>query len=527
MYYEGFVVDITKRKQAEDLIKESETLLKSYQMIAGLGSYILDIGTGNWKSSNILDNIFGIDENYEKNIEGWLSMIHPDWQETMQKYFTEEVVGKGQRFNKEYKITRISNKEVRWVHGLGELEYDNYGKPCRMLGTIMDITTRKKSEEKLKENEEKLSTLFGAMTEMVVLHEVVFDEQGKAINYRITDCNKAFTQITGISREFAIGKLATEVYQSETPPYLEEFTQVGITGQPYEYTTYYTPMDKHFIISVVCPRSGTFATITTDITDIKQIEEIVSAKNKELENYLYVASHDLRSPLVNIQGFSQRLNKQATQLNEIISVTDMSHDQKSEIEKIVLEGFPKTLEFIYTNINKMDKLITGLLQISRTGRMKMNIQKIDMNFLLDKITKSYSFQMEEIKGQFKMNELSGCYGDPDMLSQLFSNIIENAIKYRDENKKLIIRISSQNMYKKVLYLVEDNGIGISQRHSEKIWDVFYRVNAQGNEKGEGIGLSIVKRIVDKHKGKIWMKSVEGEGTTFFIELLDKTFNEHV
>ena len=403
--------------------------------------------------------------------------------------------------------------------------FDRNGKVVKVIGVSNDVTERTLAEKALKASEEKLSALFGAMTEMVALHELVFDEQGEAINYRIIDCNSMYTEITGIKKENAVGRLATDVYQSETPPYLKEFSQVGITGEPFEYTTYYPPMDKHFMISVVSPKKNQFATITTDITAIHEIQEVISAKNKELENYLYVASHDLRSPLVNILGFSQRLQKQAETIKNILAESNIEPEVLSNIEKITTEGIPKTMNFIFSNVTKMDTLINGLLQISRTGRIKMTIKKVDINLLFKTIINTLNFQLCEISANVNVDNLPDCYGDENQLNQLFTNIIVNAIKYRDKQRPLLISITATNQYHKVIYSIKDNGIGIAKRHLEKIWDVFYRVDATSPEAGEGIGLSLVKRIVDKHKGKIWTESEEGKGSTFFVELLKSEFTE--
>jgi len=119
----------------------------------------------------------------------------------------------------------------------------------------------------LSESETKFRTLFDSMTEMVVLHKLYVNSKGEPIDYQIIDCNKAFTDTTGMEKGDAIGKLATEVYQTETAPYLTEFSHVALTGEKYEYSTYYQPMDKHFHISTVSPRKGHFATVTTDISN--------------------------------------------------------------------------------------------------------------------------------------------------------------------------------------------------------------------------------------------------------------------
>jgi PAS domain-containing protein len=134
---------------------------------------------------------------------------------------------------------------------------------------------RKRSEMALQENEKKLSSLFAAMNEMVVLHELVFDAQGQPVDYRILDCNKTFCDVTGIVRQVAVGRLATELYQTTQSPYLEVYSRVVSAGQPEQFQTYYAPMNRHFLISAVATAPNQFATVTTDISnEVRREEEL-------------------------------------------------------------------------------------------------------------------------------------------------------------------------------------------------------------------------------------------------------------
>ncbi len=395
----------------------------------------------------------------------------------------------------------------------------------RTISLQREITDHKLAEEALCESEEKLNALFTSLTEIIVMHELVLNAAGEAINYRIIDCNKVFTEVTGISKEDAIGKLATEVYQTNPPPYMEKYAKVGLGGEPHEFNIFYPPLDKHFMISVVSPQAGKFATITTDISDMMRIQEMIMAKNKEMENYLYIASHDLRTPLVNIQGFSQRLKKQADSIKTLFADKTLEPEILHQLGDITDKNIPKTLSFILSNIEKMDTLINGLLQLSRTGRVEMNIQKIDMNELFATILQSHDFQIKEAQCEIHIDPLPECYGDAALLDQLFANIISNALKYSDSGRVLEITVGAKKTHNRVVYAIRDTGKGIAQKHLDKIWDIFYRIDPRSSKTGEGLGLSLVKRIAEKHKGKVWAESKENKGSVFHIELNNRSFTE--
>ncbi|MDM8161562.1 PAS domain S-box protein [Labilibaculum sp. K2S] len=207
---------------AEELtseLKESERLLKESQEIARLGTYSLDLKRGLWRSSEILDAIFGIDENYTHTTEGWSAMIHPDHRELLLNYFQNETIAQGLPFNKEYKIIRSCNKEERWVHGLGKLEFDNNNNPIRLIGTISDITERKLAEEQLNLSREQYRSLFE--NSPLGIYQTTPD--GKILN-----ANKALLEMLEFESltELQNRTLETEGYSKESSVNRKQFVEM-------------------------------------------------------------------------------------------------------------------------------------------------------------------------------------------------------------------------------------------------------------------------------------------------------------
>ncbi len=198
----GTFRDISERKKAEEALRDSEYFFKESQRAAFVGSYKFDIISDYWTSSEVLEQIFGIDENYNKSFQSWLEITHPDDREMMARYFSEDVLAKRQPFNKEYRIISQSNGEIHWVLGLGKLNLDAEGNVVEMIGTIQDITERKLAEHTLKEREQLFQELFNASPDAIVL----IDPHHPSVSWQILDCNAASCQLNGYTREEMIGQ---------------------------------------------------------------------------------------------------------------------------------------------------------------------------------------------------------------------------------------------------------------------------------------------------------------------------------
>lgn len=265
--------------------------------------------------------------------------------------------------------------------------------------------------------------------------------------------------------------------------------------------------------------------VKRDITKEKQADTLREAllaslkeKTHEMESLLYVTSHDLRTPLVNIQGFSQRVEKACSDLIHILEGEPGPDCLREKILAIASEQLPVFLYYITTSINKMDMLITALLRISRLGRSDLNPVILNMNKLVGEVIRVMKIQADEAGVVFHVAKLPRCRGDASEINQVFTNLIDNAIKYRNIEKPLIVRITGELSRTDAVYCVADNGCGISPEHQEKIWTMFYRLNPRSAVAGEGVGLTLARRIIQRHGGRIWLESRPGEGCRFFISL---------
>jgi PAS domain S-box-containing protein len=187
--------DITERTRAEEALRQRDASLRESQLIAGLGSYVLQMATGRWESSDVLDAIFGLDAAYERTVAGWTALIHPDDRDAMGEYFAADVLGRGRAFDREYRIVRRCDGAVRWVHGLGKLEFGADGQVVGMHGTIQDITARKRTEQALHESEARYRRITEGLTDYQYTVRV---ENGRGVE---TTQSPACELVTGYAPE--------------------------------------------------------------------------------------------------------------------------------------------------------------------------------------------------------------------------------------------------------------------------------------------------------------------------------------
>lgn len=250
----------------------------------------------------------------------------------------------------------------------------------------------------------------------------------------------------------------------------------------------------------------------------EELFKTLQAKNEELESIVYVSSHDLRTPLVNIQGFGGELVLNCKEIKELVRTIDMPHDDRLRLDEVLDLEIPQSLGFISRSAIKIDALLDGLLKLSHIARTPLVIQLLDMNQLLGDTTRNLQPQIEQSDVNIIVGNLPPCMADSIQVKQIFKNLIDNALRYLDPSRKGEIHISGVISNNASVYCIQDNGIGIAPEYAEVIFEVFQRVCHEMLTSGEGLGLTIVKRLAARNNGKVWLESQLQVGSKFYIEL---------
>lgn len=251
--------------------------------------------------------------------------------------------------------------------------------------------------------------------------------------------------------------------------------------------------------------------------DMANLHRTLLEQNQELETIVSVASHDLRSPLVNIQGFSKELAHSHRQLQGLLESHKLAPSVKQGVMAILDGDIPESLHYIQAGAKKMEALLHGLLRFSRLGRLSLKFEDLNMNDMITGIIMGMEYQLKEKGIALQIEDLPNCTGDATLVNQLFFNLIDNAQKYVSPNRPGMIRITGVRENGYSTFGVEDNGIGIKEEHQERIFQMFHRLNPSTGG-GQGLGLTIVRRIVERHKGQLAIHSLTNRGTTFTVSL---------
>ena len=259
--------------------------------------------------------------------------------------------------------------------------------------------------------------------------------------------------------------------------------------------------------------------------EIRNIE--LSHKNSEVEAFVYSVSHDLRSPLVNLEGFSQELGLVCGDIRAILADGDLPPEVRRRGLALVDEDMATSTHFIREAVKRLSGIIDALLRLSRVGRLEYRWRRVDLDPIVGRVVDAMGGTLAERGADVAVEDLPPAWGDPTALEQVFANLIGNAVLYLDPGRPGRIEVGCEDADNGGgdgpgfrTYYVKDNGIGVPKEAADKIFQIFQRLRPKHAD-GEGMGLALVQRIVERHEGEVWVESSEGEGSTFFVRLPTK------
>jgi signal transduction histidine kinase len=256
--------------------------------------------------------------------------------------------------------------------------------------------------------------------------------------------------------------------------------------------------------------------------ELAHLNENLQRQTQDNEMFIYSVSHDLRSPLVNLQGFSKELSHATRELREVVNASVLPAGDKQRIESLIEDDVEVSLKFIRTAVTRSAAIIDAMLRLSRVGRVEYQMTPLDVNEIVKRVIDAMQGTIRERGATVTVQHLPGCIGDPTAVEQIFGNLIGNAVNYLDANRPGVIDIgmapdNDDPLQAYHTYYVRDNGLGIPEAYLAKMFSAFHRLHANVAQ-GEGVGLALIKRIVMRHGGKIWVESKEGSGSTFYVSL---------
>jgi PAS domain S-box-containing protein len=481
-----------EKKHIENL-KESEARFFKIFNLSPVATLMAEAATGKLICINrAFENLFGLTS--VGAVGKTLTELNIN-DEKQRDELRKQIADHGGRLSEFELEVRVGSGEMKsMLISLEQIEVDN--RKC-FLVVMVDISQRKHMETALNKANHFLDTILENIPDMVFVKN--------ANDLRFVRFNKAGERLLGFSSEDLIGKNDYDFFPAEQADFfvskdravLDEKKLFVIDEEPIK-----TKYGERWLHTKKIPimENGTpifLVGISADITEQKKHQDAILQLNKELEAFSYSVSHDLRTPLRAISGYSQILEE--------------------DYSKVVDEEGRRLLKIISGNAVKMGVLIDDLLRFSRLGRKELQKKQTDMQALAEaavaEITKGQAYNT-----QVKIDIKQAINSDESLMRLVLINLISNALKYSSKKESPTVEIKSVEKDGEVIFSVKDNGVGLDMRYLDKLFGVFQRLHSAEEFEGTGVGLAIVQRIISKHGGRVWAEGVVNEGATLYFSI---------
>jgi PAS domain S-box-containing protein len=510
----GTATDITSLKRAEQKVRESDTRFRSAFDNAAIGMAVVADSGRYLEVNQAFCDMVDYSEAELLNLH-FHDITHlEDLAEDVQRY--EQSLRQGYNsFQREKRFIRKDGSPL-WVLLTVAVVRDSKGGILYQLNQVVNIQQRKQTLEQLKESEARYRTILHIVSEGIVMH----DARGT-----ITESNSRAEEVLGLSRKQLMGRTPLDpswrtVHEDLSPyPGTDHPAFVALrTGDAQENKimgVYRPTGDLTWLLVNANPLRLTgqrveavivsFADITPLMTASNLLQERakqLEQSNRDLQEFAYVASHDLQEPLRMISNYLQLLERR----------------YKDKLDTDAHEF----IDFAVDGAKRMQRLINDLLMLSRVGTTGQTFTLVDSEEILRVATLNLSIPLVEKAARVTHEPLPTVWADKTQLGQLLQNLIGNALKFSRDVPR--IHLSVQDNEREWQFSVQDNGIGIAAQHQERIFVPFQRLHTREEFEGSGIGLALCRRIAERHGGRIWVESQPGEGATFYFTLSKERHN---
>jgi signal transduction histidine kinase len=509
----GTCLDISELKETTQKLSQNEVLLKEAESIAHNGSFEWFNGVDHIFWSDELFRIHGFEPNsININFQFYKKLVHPDDLERCEK-LQQKITESKKNFALEYRIIR-PDKEVRYVYLTAKVILSKDESINKIIGNLQDITELKNAAILLEKTESIYKTIASNVPDSVVL---MYDR-----NFKLILFDGPILEDITFKNELYTGIPLSDMFPAEEVQQNEDILKRAFDGEELQVEKDFET-EKTFMIDFKPVRNASgdifnVMVVMHDITEIKKVQKSLESKveelnrsNQDLEQFAYVASHDLQEPLRKIRAFGDRL-------------------QTKYSSNIAEEGLDY-IKRMQSASERMQTLIDDLLTFSRVTRTDEGYVEVDLHDQLKKIIEDLEFTIEKKNATIDLMVNHNICAIPGQIRQLFQNLISNAVKFTNEGVPPLVEIKSEILrgdafneeqllqnkdYCRIT--IRDNGIGFDQQYSEKIFELFQRLHTRNEYQGTGIGLAVCKKIVEKHNGIIKVNSKQNEGTLFTIIL---------
>ena len=507
---------VADMKKAEKTIRQSEELLRQSLELSRMVAWDCNFADNSIKWSGDVASLFGRSADEMPCADDFFKIIHPEDHDKVKERI-QESIDTAAGYRAEYRVV-VPDGSIRWLMSRGNTMHDAFGRPMNIAGMIMDITERKLAEKALRDSEGRYRGIINAAMDGIA----VIDKSGTLL-----DANPALCEMFGYSYDEIIGIQVKNLIhpdhrhrlQYEFSAQIKKKGTVRLESPDIRKNGSLVLIEIHGV-SFNHAGQGALLAIIRDITERKHAEEELARHrdhledlvkerteelgraNKELNDFAYVVSHDLKAPL---RGISQ--------------LTGWLADDYADVFD---EDGKELMNMLIGRARRMHNMIDGVLQYSRVGRITDRVTEVDLSTLVNEIIEIIS-PPENTQIIIK-NKLPNVYCDETAIYQVFQNFLDNAVKYMDkpDGRITIDAVSEGSDW---CFCIADNGPGIEEGHRKRIFQMFQTLRPKDETESTGIGLSLVEKIVHSWGGSIRLESDVGKGSKFFFTMPKKEIKD--